>query len=384
MPWICVELRRFYERELTVKILTRFAALVACVSLLILSLASCKVEKSKEKFTKTYYKYFDTITTVTGYAENEEAFLKANELIESRLSEYHKLYDAYNSKNDAGYEKNYAGVTNIKDINALVDGKHEVCRVDRRLIDLLLYCKEIYELTGGETNVAMGSVLRLWHDERSLALKNPDAARLPDADRLQAAASHTNIENLVIDEENNTVFISDPDMTLDVGAVAKGYATEMIARELEAEGYEGYALSVGGNVRTIGSKPGGKKWSVGIENPESEFLPYVETVNIAGESVVTSGSYQRYYTVAGVRYNHIIDKDTLYPSQYFDSVSVITKNSALADALSTALFSMPLEEGMALIDRIDGAEAVWISKSGEKHVSKGFSAYNDYSTSKRQ
>ena len=331
--------------------------------------------ESKEKFTKTYYEYFDTVTTVTGYAESKEDFLKANSIIEARLSEYHKLYDAYHSKTDAGYEESYANITNIKDINAVVGTEHVMRKVDKRIIDLLLYCKEIYELTGGETNVAMGSVLKLWHDEREFASKNPSEAKLPDPEKLEAASKHTDINKLIIDKENSTVFISDPEMTIDVGAVAKGYAAEMIARELEAEGFDGYALSVGGNVRTVGAKPGGEKWSVGIENPTDALSPCVETVYVAGESVVTSGSYQRYYVVDGKKYHHITDKDTLYPSEYFDSVSVITKDSALADALSTALFSMPIEDGMALINGIDGAEAIWISKSGEKHVSAGFSAY---------
>ena len=364
----------FCERK-NVKILIRITSVFLCLSFLTLAFASCKTDKSKEKFTKTIYGYFDTITTVTVYAESQSEFLEIAELIEARLSEYHMLYDAYHSKTDDGYEKKYEGITNIKDINATVGGAHIKRHVDRKIIDLLLYCKEIYALTGGETNVAMGSVLKLWHDERDKAEKNPTLAALPDAEALSAAALHTDINKIIIDEEESTVFLSDPEMLLDVGAVAKGYATEMIARELREMGVEHCALSVGGNVRTVGCKPNDEKWSVGIENPLDPFEPYVEKVSIAEKSVVTSGSYQRYYTVDGKQYHHIIDRDTLYPSVYFKSVSVITENSALADALSTALFSMPLEDGRALLDGIAGIEAVWVLADGAKAYSSGFSDY---------
>ena len=164
-------------------------------------------------------------------------------------------------------------------------------------------------------------------------------------------------------------------MLLDVGAVAKGYATEMIARELKEMGVSGYGLSVGGNVRLIGTKPGGEKWNVGIENPNDAYGGYVENLSVADVSVVTSGSYQRYYVVDGAIYHHIIDKDTLYPSDYFASVSIITENSALADALSTALFSMPIENGRALINGIENTEAIWGYKDGTVVSSDGLSRF---------
>lgn len=348
---------------------------LAIVLIAFSALASCKQEKSKEKFTETYVnEYFDTVTTVIGYAEDINDFNEVADHIEARLSEYHKLYDAYHSFTDVGYEDEYRDIINIKDINALVGGKHLVRKVDRKIIDLLLYSKEMYNLTGGETNVAMGSVLKLWHNERDNAAKNPLTAALPDAEALAQAREHTDINDIIIDVEKSTVYLSDPDMLLDVGAVAKGYATEMIARELSEMGVTGYALSVGGNVRTVGSKPDGTDWSIGIENPDP-FEPYLETVYSSNKSIVTSGSYQRYYTVGNKLYHHIIDKDTLYPSVYYDSVSVVTENSAMADALSTALFCMPIEEGMKLVEGLHDVEALWLSADGVKTASSGFSKY---------
>lgn len=356
------------------KHILRVVSLLLVLTAIFTLLASCKQAKGKEKFTRTYIEYFDTVTTVIGYAESKSEFLEVAEFIEDRLLEYHKLYDAYHSATDDGYEEEYSGITTIKDINALVGGEHLVRKVDRKTIDLLLFAKEMYGVTGGETNVAMGSVLKLWHDKREMASRNPSEASLPEYEALRAAASHMDINGIIIDEEESTVFLSDPNMILDVGAVAKGYAVEMIARELTDMGVSGYAISAGGNVRLIGSKPGDENWSIGIENPDL-FSSYIETLSLSDKSVVTSGSYQRYYTVGNKAYHHIIDKDTLFPSVYFQSVSVITENSAMADALSTALFCMSLKEGMALVEGLEDVEAVWLSADGVKTVSSGISSY---------
>ena len=140
----------------------------------------------------------------------------------------------------------------------------------------------------------------------------------------------------------------------------------MIARSLEEKEVTGYVINVGGNVRTVGIKGDGKPWVAGIENPnDDENEPYIAYLNLSGESLVTSGSYQRYYTVEGKNYHHIIDKDTLMPSEHFVSVTVRAESSALADALSTALFNMTYEEGLVVIGELDGVRAIWVTSSGE-------------------
>ena len=148
----------------------------------------------------------------------------------------------------------------------------------------------------------------------------------------------------------------------------------MIARGLEERGVTGYVLNVGGNVRTIGTKPGGVGWTVGVEDPLGGD-GYIAYLSLSGESLVTSGSYQRYYIVDGKRYHHIIDPDTLMPAEGFVSVSVLTKNSALGDALSTALFCMTLEEGSALVESLDGVEAEWVFPDGTRELSSGWGNY---------
>lgn len=321
----------------------------------------------KEKFSAHSLDYFDTATTITGYEENKETFDKTSNEILASLNEYHKLFTIYNR---------YEGLENLCTINELTNGVHRTVTVDERIIDMLVYAKEMYKKTNGEINIAMGSVLSIWHNYRTIGVNDPTNADVPSHEVLQEAAKHTNIEDLIIDTKKNTVFISDPKMTLDVGAIAKGYAVEMIARSLEEKGITGYVLNVGGNVRTVGKKGDGNKWIAGIENPTSdESKPYVAYLELAGESLVTSGSYQRYYIANGQKYHHIIDKDTLMPAEGYTSVSIVCKNSGMADALSTALFCMPYEDGLALIEATDGAEAMWVFEDQTQKFSSGFSSY---------
>ena len=313
------------------------------------------------------FSYFDTVSVVEGYAKSEEDFDKVTQQVFAALEEYHKLFDIYNS---------YEGINNLRKINKLYDGEHKVVTVDRKIIDMLLYAKKMYNVTGGEMNIAMGSVLSIWHDYRAEADDNYGFGKLPPMDELEEAAKHTNINDLIIDEENCTVYLADPQMKLDVGAIAKGYAVEMVAQMLEQQGITGYVINVGGNIRTVGVKGNGDKWLAGIEAPSDNFdEPYLAYLGLAGETIVTSGSYQRYYIVDGKEYHHIIDKDTLMPAKGFLSVSVICQNSADGDGLSTALFCMSLEDGMALVESLEGVEAHWVLEDGTRVKSSGFSNY---------
>lgn len=335
--------------------------------LLTLSLCSVGCSAKKTQFSAHSFDYFDTVTTVIGYETKQEDFDRVFDEILAELSEYHKLYTIYHR---------FENMENLCTVNELVNGAHRTVTVDRRIIDLLLYAKEMYTKTSGTVNVAMGSVLSIWHEYRTLGSEEPWNASLPPMDKLTEAAKHTNIEDLIIDEENNTVTLADPKMTVDVGAIAKGYAAEMIARSLEEKGISGYVLNVGGNVCTIGSKPDATPWTVGIENPrEEENKPHLALLHLAGERLVTSGSYQRFYVVDGKSYHHIIHPETLMPAEGFLSVSVVCQNSADGDALSTALFCLSLEDGMALIDSLPNAEAIWTTEDGTQYRSAGFHAY---------
>ena len=260
------------------------------------------------------------------------------------------------------------GINNIKTIND--HGWEHPIKVDQRIIDLLLFSKELYTQTEGRVNIAMGSVLRLWHDARETGIADPSRAALPDQAALEQAAAHTDIDSIQIDVEESTVFLSDPEVKLDVGAIAKGYAVEQVCRNAPS----GLLISVGGNVCPTGPKPeSGQPWVVGIQDPEDPEQ-YLHTIYVEDVSVVTSGDYQRYFTVDGVPYHHIIDPDTNYPAGYWRSVTILCRDSGVADALSTALFTLPQEEGQALLDAFQ-AEAMWVRQDGTILYSPGFQAY---------
>ena len=331
----------------------------------LLPLSGCN--RGPQRFSTYSFDYFNTATTVIGFETDQETFDETAAMILAELEEYHRLYTVYHR---------FEGLENLCTVNELTDGAHRTVKVDRRIIDMLLYAKEAYDMTGGLVNVAMGSVLSIWHEYRTLGSEQPWNAALPSMDELTEAANHTDIANMVIDEENCTVTLTDPAMTLDVGAIAKGYAVEMVARSMEQKGISGYVLNVGGNVRTVGTKPDGTPWTVGIENPtEDASEPYLAQLYLSDMSLVTSGSYQRYYTVDGKDYHHIIHPDTLMPAEGLLSVSVVCQSSALGDALSTALFCMSVEDGMALVASLSDVEATWLTADGAQYFSDGFAAY---------
>jgi thiamine biosynthesis lipoprotein len=311
--------------------------------------------------------YFDTSTTIAGYEEDEARFTEVCAYIESELARYDSLYDNYTE---------IAGVNNLYAVNR--DAGNAPVTVDEDLIRLFLLGKEIYTLTDGKTNYAMGAVLSLWHDHREEAESDPENASVPSGEELLAASEHCNIDDVIIDEDASTIYYADPELKCDVGAFAKGYAIERIAEDLVAMGVDHYSLSVGGNVYTIGTKADGSGWKIGLQNPNLDSEEsYAEILRFSDFALATSGSYQRYYYVDDVKYCHIIDPDTLYPKDTFLSVSVLSRDAGIGDALSTALFNMTLEDGQALIASLDETEALWILADESKVYSDGFEAYID-------
>ena len=318
-----------------------------------------------KRYEAEFIELFNTFTKIVGYSETEEEFKSYAQQIYDDLTEYHRLYDIYTD---------YDGLNNIKTINDNAGIKP--VKVDQKIIDMLVFSKSMYELTDGKTNIAYGSVLKIWHEYRTDGIDDPENAELPPLKKLQEASEHTDINDVIIDRENSTVFLSDPMMSLDVGAIAKGYATEQVADKLAANGLVSGILNVGGNVRAIGNNiKTGEPWSVGIQNPDSESEEAIlNLVNLEEASMVSSGDYERYYTVDGKRYNHIIDTKTLFPAENFTAVTVICEDSGMSDALSTAIYCMDFEQGLELIQSIEGSEAMWVFKDKSIRYSEGFEA----------
>lgn len=333
----------------------RFVLLALVMSLLV---SGCSVvNPSKQtKYTATFLNAFDTVTTVVGYGETEEEFQQKADQVRDELLYYHQLFDIYNE---------YEGIQNLKTVNDQAGVGPVV--VDAVIIELLQDCKTYYELTDHRVNVAMGSVLQLWHEARNAGIKDPSGAALPDEQALKEAAHHMDLDHVILDEEASTVYIADAEVQLDVGAIAKGWATQRVAESAP----EGMLISVGGNVCATGPKPDNDgSWVIGIQDPDANDQN-LHTIYVNQESVVTSGDYQRTYTVDGKSYHHIIDPDTQMPAAYWRAVTIVSDDSGLADALSTALFLMPLDEGMALAQEC-GVEAFWVDADGSEYMTPGF------------
>lgn len=327
----------------------RIISLLLSITFL-LSLSGCK---SQVEYKREYLLYLETYSTLTAYAANQTEFNIYANAMEDKLKYFDTLFNIYDN----------GDIPNLKTIND--NAGISPVQVDPLIIDLLTKAKEDYSSTNGAINIAMGSVLTLWHNCRIDGIDHPETAAIPDIAKLQEANTHTDIDSIIIDDINNTVFITDPYTSIDVGAVAKGYVADAIAAELKSLGMNSGLINLGGNVVAIGSPPNKTAWSIGIQNPDNNDI--MDKVNINNLSAVTSGNYQRYYIVDGKRYHHIIDPNTLMPADMYKSVTVIHSNSTVADMLSTALFILPYADGVALAEQYN-AQAMWINNDNSISV----------------
>lgn len=361
-----------------------------------------EIKGNNEYHSATFVDVFDTVTTITAYTADASEFAALSERIHNELMEYHKLFDIYHE---------YSGLYNACTLNREISGKsgangndgetsadtgislREVKKqIPEALYELLERNAEFYALTNGRVNIAMGPVLSIWHEAREYGIENPDKAYVPGVSELAEAGKHCDFENIVL-YDDCCISVKDIMTSIDLGAVAKGFATEKVAQGLEKDGYTGILLNVGGNIRAVGAPPKGS-WNIGIENPatavgsgssstgagtaglsQTNESMYIDVVGISSQAVVTSGDYQRFYTVDGKRYSHIIDPETLFPADKVSSVTVICADSALADALSTALFIMEPAEAVKFADSLDGVEALIVCRDGTLLKTSGFSQY---------
>lgn len=332
------------------------------MSLLILfSFSSCA--KSDDYHSSETFEMFNTACTISAYDSNAQEFEKNIEIVKNELNRYSVLFDIYND---------YEGVVNLKTVN---DTAYSNCvKVDYEIIDLLSIGKQAFYDTNGKVNICMGSVLKIWHDYREDGLLNPSKAVLPQKNELKSASKYTDIEDLIINTDKNTISFNKEHVSLDVGAIAKGYACEKIASFIVNNNiWSRCVINLGGNVKVIDNS-NSRSFNIAIENPHGG--EYAEVLTVSNEmSVVTSGNYQRYYTVNGKNYCHIINPDTLYPSEFMSSVTVLCSDSTKADIYSTALFNMSIEDGVELVNKNDELEAMWIEPNGKKQYSRNFEEY---------
>ncbi|HIR75397.1 MAG TPA: FAD:protein FMN transferase [Candidatus Choladousia intestinipullorum] len=229
---------------------------------------------------------------------------------------------------------------------------------------LLSLAMKYSELSDGAFDITIAPYVELWDFK-----ENPGT--VPSEADLAEAGSHVGISSLRLD--GNTVTLDDPEAAVDLGAIAKGYIADRVKEFLTSQGVESALINLGGNVLTIGNRSSSSPWNIGIRDPLGDSDDIITSIRISGKSVVTSGTYERYFEKDGVRYHHILDPKTGLPVQNgLESVTILSNSSAEGDALSTSCFVLGLEKGMELVESLDGTEALFITDEQELCCSDGF------------
>lgn len=342
----------------------------------ILILSSCddkidntctKLSKDNYLCQKTYTNYFDTIITINLYTKDptniNSIYIDSKDII----SMYNNISDKYNE------------YSNLVNINTLNNSKEESLTVDDNLIDILKTSKEYHTITNGYFNILLEPVIDIWDTHRELCNTNNDCS-VPDFETSKTDLNEMiKIDNLVI--ENNTITLNN-NAKINLGGIAKGYMVNKLAIKLDkyitSKDIEGYIINSGtSSIKTSGinlNRDSGS-FKIGITDPDNE-LSYIEILEILDNvSISTSGTYQRFYEVNGVIYHHIINPFTLSPSGETKSVTVIAKNSIIADIYSTYLLLIPIEDGINIVNSTDDLEAFWYSNTNETYYSIDFDNY---------
>lgn len=282
----------------------------------------------------------------------------------------------YDRVDDRVFDKAFARISDIESkmtVNAETSeiielnraaGKHEV-QISEDTYNVLQ--KGIYysELSGGKFDITVGPVVKLWN------INTPQAA-VPDADKLKEAVKLVDYKKLHLDRDKMTVRLDEEGMEVDLGGVAKGYAADEVEKVLAENGVRHAIINLGGNVLTMGSKPNGDPWKVGIQNPTTPQGDYMGVVKLTNQTAVTSGIYERFFEKDGKVYHHIMDVKTGYPvDNELESVTIITDKSSNGDGMSGVLFQLGVEKGMELAAKLQGIEAVFITKDKKIYVTAG-------------
>jgi len=302
-----------------------------------------------QRYSEIFFDLFDTLTVILGYAQSQEEFrYYSREVIRTELYRLHHLFDIHNE---------HAGINNIWTINHNAGIKP--VEVEAEIMDLIKFSIEAYHISNGTVNIALGPVTNIWREY----IRAGGELGIPSMDILNNANMLTNINDVVVDEENSTIFLRHEGMSLDVGSIAKGFAIELATQKALDAGFESFTLSVGGDVRTAAAPHSGTRnaWGVGIDDPDNpgDVDRIVDVVFVTHTSVFSSGDYQRFFITNGNRYHHIINPRSLMPATNYRSVTVVHPDAGMTDVLSTVAFILDIEEAKRILASF-GAEAIWV------------------------
>ena len=235
---------------------------------------------------------------------------------------------------------------------------------------ILEKAKYYAELSQGKFDFTVGPIVKLWNI-------GSDDARVPSTEEIAEKLPLVDYNNLILEKESMSAKLNQAGMVIDLGAIAKGYAADEAVKILKEAGIQHAIVNLGGNIVAINKKPDGSLWRLGLQDPYEIRGNSMGVVLLNDQTMVSSGTYERYFEEDGKRYHHLIDPDTGYPGENgLISVSIITKESVNADALSTGAFLLGLEEGMKLIEELPETEAVFITADKKVYVTSGINPSN--------
>ena len=293
---------------------------------------------TKEPLSKTGF-HFDTVITITLYDSKNEELLNT----------------CFNYCKD--FENLVSRTIPTSDISRINMSAGSSIEVSDTTIELLKKGIEFGELTDGAFDITIAPLSELWDFKN-----NP--GNVPSESDIVEALSHVNYKNIVI--EGNTVTLTDPKAAIDLGGIAKGYMADQLKEYLLNEGVTSAIINLGGNVLTIGEKPDGNAFHIGIQKPFDEQNAAITSVQVKDSSVVTSGSYERYFKVNDTIYHHILNTATGYPcDNELLSVTILSEKSIDGDVLSTSCFALGLEEGRKLIESLEDMDAIFVTDDYE-------------------
>lgn len=328
-------------------------ALLAILALLlsIALLVSCgpgPEERPAERVFKQSEIAMDTVLTITVVAPTEE---EAKTAIDAAMAEVRRLEGLLNFWADdseiAAIYRN-AGTGPVK--------------VSPDTLAMIKAAMYVSEQTAGAFDPTVGPLMRLW-DFRKM--------KMPAPEEVSKRLGLVDYKAMKVDPAASTAFLAVRGMSFDTGGIAKGYAVDRAVERLKAAGIKSGMVALAGDIRAFGARPGGgKPWRVGIRDPRAREGQddVIATVTLTDQAISTSGDYERFFVRDGVRYHHILDPATGMPARGTRSISVITKQSAMADGFSTGAFVMGPRAGMALLQGL-GMDAFIITEEGEMLIS---------------
>ena len=321
--------------------------LVSTILVLLTSfLTACTSLQSEEVYRETRF-LFDTEVFVEAYGVGAEKAVK-------QAMEIMKEIDLPTNF--------YSADSEITKLNEAA-GKYPV-PLSTLVFELLQRSLQISELTHGYFDPTIGPLVQLWQNAKEENL-------LPSAEEVEDRLQLVDYRNLLLDSSNQTAFLPKEGMSIDLGAVTKGFAVEKGMEILKKAGITSAIVRAGGNVYTIGNKTDGTLWKVGIRDPHQpeNTVGYIVAEN---KVVDTAANYEQSMVVDGINIGHIINPHTGFPAEEIASCTIISNNPTLADALSTAVFILGKEKGLALIQGIPDTEGIMIEKNGSQHMTREF------------